>query len=194
MPRTRRGPYRLAAAAALSLAAQGAHAACDWVGWDWLSHKCDYAVKAVETGSNQLYVTGYSYHGRGTYTRAKIDSFNEESLGGGFGRSLVDERDNSHEVYFLAFRDSHAKPQYMGGYGWQARWHIAENTRVGLGLTAFVALRSDYCHHLCPVPAILPLASLQFHKASLMASYLPKLPGAEGNGDVLFIFGKYSFD
>jgi palmitoyl transferase len=185
---------RIAALAALTIGTTAAHAACDWVGWDWLSDKCDHAVKAYRSGSNNLYLSGYSYHGRGTYTDEKLDSFTEQSWGGGFGRQVLDQRDNSHEIYAMAFRDSHAKPQYMAGYGWQARWGLSENLHVGIGLTAFVFLRSDFCNYLCPVPAILPLGSIQYRRAALMASYVPKLPGEEGNGDVLFLFGKIALD
>jgi palmitoyl transferase len=175
------------------LSATAAQAACDW-GWDWLTNKCDNAVKAFGSGANQLYLTGYSYHGRGTYTDEKLDEFTEQSWGGGLGRLVVDERDNSHEVYAMVFRDSHAKPQYQAGYGWLARWGVTEHLRVGVGLTAFLALRSDYCSYLCPVPAILPLGSIEYRKLSLMASYVPKLPGEDGNGDVLFLFGRISLD
>jgi palmitoyl transferase len=169
-------------------------AACEWAGLDWLTQKCDHAVKAFKSGAGQLYLTGYSYHGRGTYTDEKIDSFAEQSWGGGYGRLVADERDNSHEVYAMAFRDSHAKPQYQIGYAWLARWGLAENLRLGLGLTVFLGLRSDYCNYLCPVPVILPLGSLEYRKVSLMASYVPRLPGEEGNGDVIFLFGRIALE
>jgi palmitoyl transferase len=185
---------RIAALSALTLGAAPAHAACDWVGWDWLTHTCNQAARAFHEGDNQLYLTGLAHHGRGTYTAEKLQEFNEDAWGLGFGREVVDERDNSHEIYAMAFSDSHAKPQYTLGYGWLARWPMTENSRFGLGFTAFLALRSDYCGYFCPVPAILPLASLQYRKVSLMASYLPRLPGNEGNGDVLFVFGKISLD
>lgn len=186
--------FGLLATLVLLMFSHSARAVCDWSRWDWLIDKCDNAVKAYDSGSNQLYLTGYARHGRGTYTAERIDELNEKAWGGGFGREVVDARNNSHEIYGVAFSDSHGKPQYMAGYNWLARWGLTENLRVGVGLTAFLALRSDYCGYLCPVPGILPLGAVQYRRVSVMASYLPKLPGAEGNGDVLFVFGKIALD
>jgi palmitoyl transferase len=44
------------------------------------------------------------------------------------------------------------------------------------------------------VPVILPLGSLEYRKVSLMASYVPRLPGEEGNGDVIFLFGRIALE
>lgn len=192
--RTRRLAMAAASIAAAATCIAPAQAACESVGWDWLSNACTQGTRAFKEGSWELYVTGYDRHGRGTYTKERISELNEKAWGGGFGRTVSDERGNSHDVYFLAFKDSHFKAEYLGGYAWQARWPLSENWRAGLGVTAFVTLRSDYAHYAIPVPAILPLASLQYRKASLMASYVPRLSTKGGNGDVLFIFGKYSFE
>jgi lipid IVA palmitoyltransferase len=181
-------------AALLPAPAVSRAAGCDWVGWDWLSQKCEYAGKAWRSGSYDLFLTGYADHRRGTYTAERRAELNAHSWGGGFGRTLNDERDNSHDVFFLIFRDSHFKPEYLAGYGWQARWPLTENLKVGIGLTAFVTLRSDFSHYLLPVPAVLPLASVRYRRVTLQSAYVPKLPGAKGNGDVLFVFGKYAFD
>lgn len=180
--------------AAMAFCVAPAQAACESVGWDWLSNACTQGARAFNEGTWDIYLTGYDHHGRGTYTKERINELNEKAWGGGFGRTVNDDRGNSHNVYVLAFRDSHFKPEYLGGYAWQARWALSENWRAGLGVTAFVTLRSDYAHYAIPVPAILPLASLQYRKTSLMASYVPRLSTKGGNGDVLFIFGKYSFD
>lgn len=180
--------------AAMEFCVAPAQAACESVGWDWLSNACTQGARAFNEGTWDIYLTGYDRHGRGTYTKERINELNEKAWGGGFGRTVNDDRGNSHNVYVLAFRDSHFKPEYLGGYAWQARWALSENWRAGLGVTAFVTLRSDYAHYAIPVPAILPLASLQYRKTSLMASYVPRLSTKGGNGDVLFIFGKYSFD
>jgi lipid IVA palmitoyltransferase len=185
---------RFVLAAAFVAAAPSTQAACESVGWDWLSNACNQGARAWNSGTWELYLTGYDHHGRGTYSDERIKELNEKAWGGGFGRTVTDDRGNSHDVYFLAFQDSHAKPEYLGGYAWQARWPLSENWRAGLGVTAFVTLRSDYSHYLVPVPGILPLASLQYRKVSVMASYVPRLSTKGGNGDVLFLFGKYSFD
>ena len=169
-------------------------AGCDWVGWEWISQKCEYAEKAFRSGTYDVFLTGYADHRRATYSAQRRSELNDHAWGGGLGRTLGDELGNSHDVYFLVFKDSHFKTEYLAGYGWQARWSVSENLRLGAGFTAFVTLRSDFSHYLLPVPAVLPLGSLQYRKASLQAAWVPKLPGAQGNGDVLFVFGKYSFD
>lgn len=185
---------RIIAAIAVLAACSSAQAGCEWTRWEWLDQKCTRGAAAFRSGADQLYLTGYSYHGRRTYTSEKIEGFNEDAWGGGYGRRLVDERGNSHEVYAMAFSDSHAKPQYMAGYGWLARWALTDDLRAGAGFTAFVALRSDFCRYACPVPAVLPLGSLEYRSVSLMASYVPRLPGSTGNGDVLFLFGRIALD
>ncbi len=179
---------------ALAASASGARAEyCDW-GWQWLANSCDGAVKAYKGGSYDLYLTGYAYHGRGTYNDESLADQNEQAWGAGIGRTHIDDRNNSHGIYFMGFQDSHYKPEWMLGYGWLARWALAENFNVGIGVTAGLTTRTDYCDYLCPIPYIFPLGSLEYRKVALMATYVPKLPGEEGNGDILFLFGKISFD
>jgi len=160
---------------------------CDW-SWTWFATSCRQAKRAFNEGSYDLYLTGYTYHNRQTYTREKIDTYQENSWGGGLGRSVIDERGNWHGLYAMAFQDSHFKPQYMGGYGWLARWNPGGDFHVGVGVTGFVVARSDYDY--VPIPGILPLGSLEYKRVSLMASYVPRLSRNEGNGDVLFLFAK----
>jgi palmitoyl transferase len=185
---------RLVLTAVLLGGCAAAQAACEGAGWNWLTDACNHGARAFKEGNWDLYLTGHIHHGRGTYDDEHLRDLNEDAWGGGLGRSVVDARDNTHSVYFLAFKDSHFKPEYAAGYAWQARWPLGENWRAGVGVTAFVTLRSDYAHYLAPVPVILPLASLQYRGASLQASYVPRLSSKGGNGDVLFVFGRYSFD
>lgn len=189
-----RSTRRILPALALSLFASAASAEyCDW-GWQWLANSCDGAVKAYKGGAYDLYLTGYAYHGRGTYSDEALNDQNEQAWGAGIGRTHIDERNNSHGIYFMGFKDSHYKPEWLLGYSWLARWGLAEHLNVGVGVTAGFTTRTDYCDYLCPVPYILPLGAIEYRKVSLMATWVPKLPGAEGNGDVLFLFGKISFD
>ncbi len=166
---------------------------CDW-GWGWLTRACGGAVSAFKEGPFDLYLSGYAYHGRGTYTQEKIDSYQEKAWGGGLGRRYIDDRDNAHLVYAIGFQDSNYKPQYQIGYGWLARWALAENFRVGVGITAFIGFRSDYCSYMCPLPLILPLGAIEYRRVALIGAYVPKAPGQENNGDVLFLFGKIALD
>lgn len=181
-------PAALSVAAAAMLGCTAASADyCDW-GWDWASNSCRQAVRAFNEGSYDLYLTGYTYHSRSTYTWEKINSYQEKSWGGGLGRSVIDERGNWHGLYAVGFQDSHFKPQYTGGYSWLARWNLGGDFYAGAGVTAFIFLRSDY--NYVPLPGILPLGSLEYKRLSLMASYVPRLSRNEGNGDVLFLFFK----
>ena len=149
----------------------------------------DYAGRILDEGDNILYLSGYAYHGRGTYSDEKIAEFNEEAWGAGFGRTLLDDRGNSNTLFALAFLDSHSDVEAQVGYAREWRWQFAQQASVGAGFVAMLVSRSDIFNHF-PFPAILPLASIEVHRVGLMASYVPKLGGDGGNGDVLYLFGR----
>ena len=44
--------------------------------------------------------------------------------------------------------------------------------------------------HYIPFPGVLPLVSAGYKDAMLYATYIP---GGKGNGNVLFMFGRWSF-
>ena len=44
-----------------------------------------------------------------------------------------------------------------------------------------------------PIPALLPVASLAYGKATLMATFIPTVNGGINNGSVAFFFGRYAF-
>lgn len=149
----------------------------------------DYAGRILDEGDDILYLSGYAYHDRGTYSKEKIESFNESAWGGGFGRTLLDDKGNSNTLFALAFLDSHEDVEAQVGYAREWRWMPAEHTAVGVGFVAMLVSRSDIFNHF-PFPAILPLASLEVHRVALMASYVPKLGGDGGNGNVLYLFAR----
>ena len=149
----------------------------------------DYAGRILDEGDNILYLSGYAYHDRGTYSPEKIAEFNETAWGAGFGRTLIDERGNSNSLFALAFLDSHEDVEAQVGYAREWRWQFAEHATVGAGFVAMLVSRSDIFNHF-PFPAILPLASLEVHRVALMASYIPKLSGDGGNGNVLYLFAR----
>ena len=91
----------------------------------------------------------------------------------------------------MVFRDSHYKPQTVFGYGYQ-RYLSNDALHFGVGYTIFLTTRGDIAKGF-PIPAILPLASINYKDASLMATYVPRLSGDKGNGDLLFLFGRISF-
>jgi hypothetical protein len=47
---------------------------------------------------------------------------------------------------------------------------------------------------MCPLPLILPLGAIEYRRVAFMATYVPKAPGQEGNGDVLFLFGRVGLE
>jgi palmitoyl transferase len=150
----------------------------------------DYARRIFDEGDNILYLSGYSYHDRDTYTPEKIDEFNETSWGAGFGRTLIDEKGNSDSLFALAFLDSHSDVQAQVGYAREWRWQFAEHAAVGAGFVAMLVSRSDMFNNF-PFPAVLPLASIEVKRVALMATYIPKLSSSDGgNGNVLFLFGR----
>lgn len=149
----------------------------------------DYAKRIIHEGDNVLYLSGYAYHDRGTYSPEKIAEFNEAAWGAGFGRTLIDENGNSNALFGLAFLDSHSDVQAQVGYAREWRWQFAEHAAVGAGFVAMLVSRSDMFNNI-PFPAILPLASIEVGRVALMTSYIPKLSGDGGNGNVLYIFGR----
>ncbi|MFP5406922.1 MAG: hypothetical protein ACLGHY_11520, partial [Gammaproteobacteria bacterium] len=88
----------------------------------------------------------------------------------------------------------HAQAQLMAGYAREWIWPIAgSGLEVGLGYTAMLMSRRDIFGGF-PFPAALPLASVGTQRARLMAAYVPRLSSNKGNGDVLFVFGRFTFD
>jgi palmitoyl transferase len=89
----------------------------------------------------------------------------------------------------MGFQDSHFKPQWQAGYGWQAKWGERSGLNAGLGYTVFLTARTDIGHYI-PIPGILPIASIGYKKFSVEGTYVP---GGGGNGNILFFWGKLSF-
>ncbi|MYZ45304.1 lipid IV(A) palmitoyltransferase PagP [Schauerella aestuarii] len=155
----------------------------------WYNQASDRVSQVWTQGDNELYLTGYAWHNRWAYSRSKVREFNETSWGGGFGKGLYDEDGDWHGLYAMAFKDSHDDWQPMAGYGYQSIARPTENTRLGAGFTVFMTARRDIMSYV-PFPGILPLVSAGYKKATLFGAYVP---GKKGNGNVAFIFGKYTF-
>jgi palmitoyl transferase len=161
----------------------------------WLAHKCARIAEALKEGNHDLYLPLHAHHGRDTYRAERIEEFNEDAFGIGFGRSVIDQRSgwrgDWHGLYIMGFRDSHHKLQTMLGYGYQT--YLGSGPfKLGLGYTAFLTSRRDIASGF-PIPAAVPMLSLKYGKASLMGAYVPRISGNQGNGDVLFIFGHYTY-
>lgn len=140
-------------------------------------------------GQDDLYLPMYTWHNRSFYDREKINSFNENPWGIGFGKSYKDENRNWHGFYAMAFSDSHYKVEPIAGYGYTKNWY-KNDFSLGAGYTVFLTARSDIKNYL-PFPAILPLVSVSYKNFSLMGTYLP---GSHNNGNIAFIWGRYQFE
>jgi palmitoyl transferase len=80
---------------------------------------------------------------------------------------------------------------YTVGYTWIPTWNVGKSeVKVGAGLTGFLMSREDYFGGV-PFPGLLPVASISYKQLSLQATYVP---GGQGNGNVLFAWGKWTFD
>lgn len=155
----------------------------------WAQSACARLDQIWSEGNNNLYISGYSWHNRSMYSAEKIRSFNERAWGGGYGRSIYDEDGDWQGLYGMAFLDSHSKVQPIAGYGFLKIGRVSENFRLGAGYTVFLTSRQDIMHYI-PFPGVLPLVSAGYKDAMLYATYIP---GGKGNGNVLFMFGRWSF-
>lgn len=154
-----------------------------------IDRMCKSLATTWNDGGDDVYLPFYAYHLPFAYTQEKRDSFNEDALGLGYGRSRYDDKGNWHGLYAMGFRDSHGKFEPFGGYGYQWMWGEREGLHAGIGYTVFVTARSDYGHYT-PFPGVLPIASVNYRRAALNMAYVP---GGKGNGNVLFLWSRFGF-
>lgn len=149
----------------------------------------------AEEGRWDLYLSGYAYHGRNTYTEERIQKLNEKAWGAGVGKTVRNEKGNDESLYFMEIRDSHMHPQWMAGYSYQWIHPITTGSslEVGAGVTALLMRRTDWFGGV-PFPVILPVASIGTQGAKLMATFVPRLSTPKGKGDVILLFAKFEFD
>lgn len=140
-----------------------------------------------------LYLSGYAYHDRDTYSKAQLRKMNETTWGGGIGRSFRNERGNEEGVYLMGIRDSNNRPQWMAGYQYQWMFPVksSNNLEIGAGLTALVIRRHDW-YDGRPFPALLPVASIGNRAAQLVATYVPHLSARKKKGNILSLMLKIS--
>jgi hypothetical protein len=176
----------IAAGLLIALPAQPALAA-DTALPGWLDRVVDEVTTTAREGTPEFYLPMHTYHMRWAYTKEKIDSFQENTLGLGYGHGRFDEKGNWHGLYAMGFQDSHFKPEWLAGYGWKKYWRLSENARFGLGYTAGFTTRSDIGSYT-PAPIILPIGSIDYRETSLEAAYVP---GGKGYGNILFFWLKW---
>ncbi|MBC7428550.1 MAG: hypothetical protein H7336_08070 [Bacteriovorax sp.] len=158
----------------------------------WFEATKNKFVTIYDQGQNDLYVLGYAYHDRNTYTKDKLKNLNEGAYGLGLGRSIVNEKGNTEMLYAMFHLDSHKDLQVNIGYAWVKKISVIGNLKVGIGYTAFLVSRTDFAHRI-PIPFALPLATIDIGNASLNAILIPKLNNGINNGNVLFLFGKFTW-
>ena len=153
----------------------------------WFKSVCHRLHQIWEEGDTELYLPAYAWHNRYTYSQERLNTYNENPWGTGLGKSFYDEDGDWHGLYAFAFLDSHKNLEPVVGYAFQKVLHINENTRAGAGVGVLVTARPDIFHNI-PFPGALPWVSLNYRKASVLATYIP---GAQGAGNVLFVILKY---
>ncbi len=159
----------------------------------WWSATKDNVSKIYNEGNDDFYLTGYAYHDRWTYTKEKLNDLNEGAYGGGLGRSIINAKGNTEMLYVMSHLDSHNDVQINAGYAWARKFKIAGDFKAGLGYTAFLVSRSDFAGRF-PLPFALPLVTLDIDDVSIMGILIPKLNDGINNGNVLFIFAKFTWE
>lgn len=164
----------------------------DSPGW-WQQTK-DRLGNIADNGAQEVYLSGYAHHGRNTYTSERIKELNEKAWGLGGGRTLRNADGNDESLFFLAIRDSHFKPQLMGGYAYEWVFNVPKTpVEFSAGYTAMLVSRQDYFGGI-PFPLPLPIAGIGTKKSKLMMSYIPRLSSNKGNGDVLLLFARFEVE
>lgn len=158
---------------------------------NFLDTAWNHVTDTWETGNTELYVPVWSYHMRFGYDADKIDEYNEFPAGLGLGKGRYNDSGNWESIYAMGFLDSHSKPSFMAGYAWVPSWDLGNDFKAGVGVTGFLMSRSNYYDYV-PFPGILPMASLTYKQFAVQAAYIPGF--SRNNGNVLFVWGKWTFD
>lgn len=139
-----------------------------------------------------MLVSGYSWHVPYTWTPERRAELNANAWGGGPIRTKEDPDGDTRSIFLLVFKDSHSHAQWNLGYEHSTYWGPRSGLQAGLGFTAAIVQRPDIANGI-PFPAVLPIASLRYDKATLFATYIPTLNGGINHGSTLYVFGKVMF-
>ena len=155
---------------------------------DWGADAADRFRLIHDQGSTDFYASGYVRHGRSTYSKEQLETFNEKAWGVGIGRRMRNARGNDEIIYALGISDSHYKPQLMAGYAHEWIYPVCgSRLELGVGYTAMLISRQDYFSGM-PFPIALGVGSIGTRDIKLRASYIPRLSKKKGDGDVLLLF------
>jgi palmitoyl transferase len=149
----------------------------------WFNGAWDGVRRVWKDGTYDLYLSGYYVHLPYKFDAYERSEFNDLALGGGYGRTLTDEKDNQRMLFGMIVQDSYRKPMYLAGYGWLARWKVAGDMRLGAGYTITIISNSKATSYI-PFPAPTPLVSVGTDKVAIYGTYI---------NSILYFFGKVSF-
>jgi lipid IVA palmitoyltransferase len=187
--------WRFPALLAILLAAPAHAVECqgnpDSTELSWLDRACSRLTDTWKRGDNEMLFSGFSWHLPYTWSADRRAELNQNSWGGGYGRTVEEENGNIHTVFGLAFLDSHENVEFNVGYGWSTFWGERSGLQPGLGYTAMIIQRPDIAGGW-PVPVVLPLFSLRYQQFTLVSTYIPNLGGGINHGSVLYVFGRYT--
>ncbi len=165
-----------------------AHAACD----DTAAIPGQICKRLADTwneGGHDLYLPFHTVHLSSAHAGEPIRSYRENTWGLGYGRSRHDESGNWNGLYGMLFLDSNSKLQPVVGYGHQWLWGPRQGLHAGLGYAIFVTAREEIRSYT-PIPAVLPIASINYGRTAVNAAFLP---AAMGFGNILFFWGRVGF-
>jgi hypothetical protein len=153
---------------------------------EYFSGKLDAINTAAVSGDWETYATGYAWHLPYGYRDQVRERLNEQTWGGGFGRTFTDADGVRHSVFLMGFADSHRDAQFNFGYACQHYWRATRNLSFGGGYLAFLFSRQDVANYT-PIPALLPCASVRWHRLELIGLFVPRI-SSDIRGDVLFFY------
>ena len=130
----------------------------------WSKPACQRLHQVWTEGDNELYLSGYAWHNRYTYSQDRLNTYNELAWGGGMGKSFYDERGDWHGLFAFAFLDSHKNVEPVAGYAFLKMANFSENFHAGVGLSALVTARPDILHGI-PFPGVLPWVSVGYRRS-----------------------------
>lgn len=156
----------------------------------WLDTVGNELGETWKLGTNEYYATFHTAHMPWAYTDAQNKQYQNRPPGFGIGRGHYDVRGDWHGVYAIGFQDSHFKPEWAIGYGWQTYWQTGSGLKLGLGYTAGLTTREDILHYT-PIPYVLPMISVVMDKLSIEGIYVP---GGGGHGNVMLFMAKWHTD
>jgi palmitoyl transferase len=151
-----------------------------------------HVVDIAEQGRWDLYLSGYAYHNRNTYSDKSLRKLNEKAWGAGIGKTLRNAHGNDESLYFIGLRDSRRHAQLMAGYAYQWIHGSSSGLEAGAGLTLAIIRRQGVLGGV-PFPAILPVASIGTQSAKLMMTFIPHAAIRNNKGNVVLLFARFEF-